>query len=232
VKFADQDKDFYLEVHSATNPNNVYFRIDADSFIFGPTYLEMKAKVNNNKHIYGNGERVSPNLFLQEGIYTSWARDIPSPVEDGKPPGKNDYGVHPVLFGQAKFANESDNSFFAIYNHNAGAQDLRVKHNDDEFSTITYQILGTGIFDFFILLDNPNPEMTTLKYHKIIGVPLLPPFWAFGWHQCKYGYNSTQEMIDVYENYKKFNFPLDVLWSDIDYMDRWRDFTVATNLTF
>lgn len=39
-------------------------------------------------------------------------------------------------------------------------------------------------------------------------------------------------MIDVYENYKKFDFPLDVLWSDIDYMDRWRDFTVATNLTF
>ena len=39
-------------------------------------------------------------------------------------------------------------------------------------------------------------------------------------------------MIDVYENYKKFDFPLDVLWSDIDYMDRWRDFTVASNLTF
>ena len=39
-------------------------------------------------------------------------------------------------------------------------------------------------------------------------------------------------MIDVYENYKKFDFPLDVLWSDIDYMDWWRDFTVATELTF
>jgi len=39
-------------------------------------------------------------------------------------------------------------------------------------------------------------------------------------------------MIDVYENYKKFDFPLDVLWSDIDYMDRWRDFTIASNLTF
>jgi len=39
-------------------------------------------------------------------------------------------------------------------------------------------------------------------------------------------------MIDVYDNYKKFNFPLDVLWSDIDYMDRWWDFTIAENLTF
>ena len=64
VKFADLGKDFFLEVHSASNPSNIYFRIDSESFIFGPTYLEVRAKVNNNKWIYGMGERVSPNLFL------------------------------------------------------------------------------------------------------------------------------------------------------------------------
>ncbi len=77
--------------------------------------------MNNNKYIYGLGERVSPSLFLGEGIYTSWARDIPSPVEDGKHPGNNDYGVHPVVFTQANFTNKSHDSFYAIYNHNAGA---------------------------------------------------------------------------------------------------------------
>lgn len=71
--------------------------------------------------MYGLGEWVSPSLFLSEGIYTSWAWDIPSPVEDGKHPGNNDYGVHPVLFGQANFANKADHSFFTLYNHNAGA---------------------------------------------------------------------------------------------------------------
>ena len=108
-------------VHSPDNPSNVYFKLDSKSFLFGPSYLEMKAKVNNNRYLYGLGERVSPSLFLDEGVYTSLARDIPSPVEDGKPPGKNDYGVHQVLFGQANFTSKTDPSYFAIYSHNAGA---------------------------------------------------------------------------------------------------------------
>lgn len=30
---------------------------------------------------------------------------------------------------------------------------------------------------------------------------------------------------EVYENYTKFNLPLDTLWSDIDYMNTYEDFT-------
>lgn len=91
-------------------------------------------------------------------MYTSWARDIPSPVEDGKPPGKNDYGVHQVLFGQANFTSKADPSYFAIYSHNAGAQDVRIKHSENEFSNITYHIVGKGIFDLYLILDNTHPE--------------------------------------------------------------------------
>ena len=64
VKYANEGQDFYLEVHSALNASNIYFKLDSESFIFGPAYLEMSAKINNNKYIYGIGERVSPNLFL------------------------------------------------------------------------------------------------------------------------------------------------------------------------
>ena len=61
----------------------------------------------------------------------------------------------------------------------------------------------------------------------------MPPLWSFGWHHCKYGYLGTQDVIDVYDNYKKkYNFPIDVMWADIDYMDRWRDFTIASNISW
>ena len=30
---------------------------------------------------------------------------------------------------------------------------------------------------------------------------------------------------DVYENYSKYKIPLDTLWSDIDYMENFNDFT-------
>ena len=32
-------------------------------------------------------------------------------------------------------------------------------------------------------------------------------------------------MQEVVDNYTKAEIPLDVMWGDIDYMERWRDFT-------
>lgn len=32
-------------------------------------------------------------------------------------------------------------------------------------------------------------------------------------------------MREVYENYNRYNIPLDTLWSDIDYLDDYKDFT-------
>ena len=43
--------------------------------------------------------------------------------------------------------------------------------------------------------------------------------------RCRYGYSSIWEMQEVVDNYTKANIPLDVMWGDIDYMERWRDFT-------
>ena len=41
----------------------------------------------------------------------------------------------------------------------------------------------------------------------------------------RYGYSSIWEMAGVVANYTAAGIPLDVMWADIDYMERWRDFT-------
>ena len=52
------------------------------------------------------------------------------------------------------------------------------------------------------------------------------PQWALGWNQCKWGYNTTDALRENIDNYKKYNLPLDTQWSDIDWMENYRDFTV------
>lgn len=51
------------------------------------------------------------------------------------------------------------------------------------------------------------------------------PQWALGWHQCKFGYEDTQALKDVVANYSSSEIPLEVMWSDIDYLYNYRDFT-------
>jgi hypothetical protein len=42
----------------------------------------------NSKGIIGLFDRTILDLYLKDGVYTLWPRDINHPDEDGKPPGK------------------------------------------------------------------------------------------------------------------------------------------------
>ena len=74
------------------------------------------------------------------------------------------------------------------------------------------------------IMTGKDPDEITYKYQKIVGFPVLTPQWALGWNQCKWGYKSTQELRDVVNNYSANGFPLDTIWSDIDYLANYRDF--------
>ena len=75
--------------------------------------------------IIGLGERVTTNLFYDDddGVYSAWARDAAMPIEDGRPPGKNVYGVHPFYM----FRNDI-NSWAGVFTNLAAAQDWYIKN--------------------------------------------------------------------------------------------------------
>jgi alpha-glucosidase (family GH31 glycosyl hydrolase) len=82
------------------------------------------------------------------------------------------------------------------------------------------RVLG-GVLDLYVFL-GPGPEQVLQQYHAVIGLPAMVPHWALGFHQCKWGYNSLGALQEVVAGYQQAAVPLEVIWSDIDYMDRFR----------
>lgn len=55
---------------------------------------------------------------------------------------------------------------------------------------LTYHVVD-GNAHFLIFIGNNNPEALLQKYHRFIGPSFIPPFWSFGYHQCRWGYKSV-----------------------------------------
>ncbi len=60
---------------------------------------------------------------------------------------------------------------------------------------------------------------------RAVGRCYLPPLWAFGYGQSRFGYASPEDFRAVADGYKNNGIPLDYICMDIDYMDGYRDFS-------
>ena len=64
------------------------------------------------------------------------------------------------------------------------------------------------------------------EFLGIIGRSFLPPLWAFGYGQSRWGYKTARDISRVAAKHREAGVPLDYICLDIDYMDRYIDFTV------
>ena len=64
------------------------------------------------------------------------------------------------------------------------------------------------------------------QFRNLIGQSYIPPKWAFGFMQSRWGYKNQNDIDTVIQNHKKNSLPLDSVCMDIDYMEDYKDFTV------
>lgn len=52
-----------------------------------------------------------------------------------------------------------------------------------------------------------------------------PQLYTLAYHQCRWNYDSQQDVVDVAANFDVYNIPMDTMWLDIEYTDGKRYFT-------
>lgn len=194
-----------------------------DSLVYEDEYLEISTTLPadpDDTNIYGLGDVGVFRRDTRGTRQTMWDRDTATPA------GENMYGSHPFYLEMRRTNTTGSSSSPAISPVAAHGVFLRNSNGMDVILSpgkLTYKVIG-GILDFTIFL-GPHPAAVVDQYTDLIGRPHMPPAWAMGWHQSRWGYSNITAVETVVATYQRDELPLDGVWIDIDYMEQFRDFT-------
>ncbi|HKJ28242.1 MAG TPA: TIM-barrel domain-containing protein [Anaerolineales bacterium] len=184
--------------------NGVVVRQDAPPTYSAPAWQHDAALLPDSP-IYGMGERTRWNL--RPGEYRLWNQDIGGSYGLDADPL---YITIPLYYCQQEIG-----GYMVFYEnpHDGSA------HFDDR---AVFQFVNGALRLYFI--EGP-PAQTVEEFTRITGRPLMPPRWSLGFHNCRWGYESAEEVKKVVAGFKEHKLPLDAFHLDIDYMDGYRVFT-------
>lgn len=102
-----------------------------------------------------------------------------------------------------------------------GGGQMKLEEQQRKFITIGAE---NGMPDLYIIT-GPSLAALTQKLQRLVGTTPLPPVWALGYHQCRWGYKSEACLDELDRKFTGHGIPCDGLWVDIDYMDSFKVFT-------
>ncbi|EAR88123.1 family 31 glycoside hydrolase (macronuclear) [Tetrahymena thermophila SB210] len=203
---------FYFELRRKSTQEVIFSTKDYPIY-FTDKYIEVSTQMKDSM-IFGLGDRRT-DFLLKSGKYSLWARDA-ADVDNGTP-GKEIYGFHPMYLRRDIINNQFQVTLFRNY------YGMQVDYEQN--SHLTYKVIG-GNIDFKFFIGDSNPETSIKLYHNYANGWILHPFWSSGFHQCRWGYQNSDMLMDVWDNFNKYGIPFDSLWTDIDYMYQYQDFTI------
>lgn len=160
--------------------------------------------------VYGLGEQVR-GINKKGWKYISWNYDNPNHQEDTQ-----------SLYGAHNFIIISGSVTFGAFFDYAGKIDFDIGYTNRDTLKIKANKNDLTIY----IITGENEKDIVKQFRKIIGKSYVPPLWAFGYGQSRWGYKNEQDIRTVAEKYKSADIPIDSIYLDIDYMERYKDFTI------
>ena len=192
-----------LEVQNGDIP---YFTVEKTE-----EQLQFEYTLENEEKVYGLGENVR-GINKRGWIYKSCCADEPNHLEDRT----SLYASHNFLVldgGKEQFG-----VFF------------------DYPGIITFDVGYTHLNELKITLSEPDADVYVMtgesildivkQFRQLIGRSYIPPKWAFGYQQSRWGYMNEDDIREVVKGHREKKIPLESIYMDIDYMERFKDFTV------
>ena len=169
-----------------------------------------RCELEKDALVYGLGEQIR-GINKRGWKYESCCMDDSLHSENKK----SLYGVHNFLIVAGKEP-------FGLFVDYAGIMtfDIGYTHLDQLEITVPDKNL-----DFYYITGESVPDIVK-QFRKLIGRSYIPPKWAFGFGQSRWSYETADEVLLVAEQYRKHEIPLDMIYLDIDYMERYKDFTI------
>ena len=173
--------------------------------------------------VYGLGQAMG-NINKRGRTYTSYCSDDPSHTENKE----SLYGAHNFVLLHNPSDINSARGFFFDYPTRIT---FDIGYSQIDKFKVTCKTCDIAIYEILpeqnssIKDDNPLKNIVR-QFRQLIGQSYIPPRWALGFMQSRWGYKTEQDIRQVYENYKKAGIPLDSICLDIDYMKDYKDFTV------
>ncbi|KAK9685059.1 Galactose mutarotase-like [Popillia japonica] len=126
------------------------------------------------------------------------------------------YGAVPVLYGH------STTRTAGVFWLNSAQTFVDVTKQADQVQSLF--VSEGGVIDVFVLT-GPTFESAAKQYISLTGPAPLPQYFALGHHQSRWSYLTQDEAEEVIREFDNHDFPLDVIWLDIDYTDAFKYFT-------
>ena len=182
--------------------------------MFEKQYVRLRTKLPDNPNIYGLGEHSDSFRFHTQ----DYERVLLNTESINIPNNANLYGSHPVYFDH-----RGAKGTHGVFMLNSSPMQVNLVKPSNSSQYLEYNLIG-GVIDLYFMAGSKPADVST-QYADIAGYSAMYPYWTFGFHQCKYGYFDVNMVAEVVANYSTAGIPLEVMWTDIDYMNLREDFT-------
>jgi alpha-glucosidase len=174
-----------------------------------------QAQLRSEERIYGLGERASSlNLraakdeLQKHKTYQMWNKD---------PGGRYSPGTDPIYICIPVYLGLHNWGSYLIFYENSFRAEFT-------FADMAIANFAGGSLRYYFTIGEPSHLIE--RYTQLTGRAPLPPRWALGYHQSRWGYRTEANVRQEVKAFQTYNLPLSAIHLDIDCQVEHRAFTI------